>query len=176
MNNYVLNKSPAGSSSYKRVLHNDSRGIFTKIFSLDFLNQADVCNNIVEVNHSFTNKKGTIRGLHYQNPPDQEDKFIACVSGSIYQVAVNLNSDSDKYLSYDSYTISSNDGIVLYVPKGMAHGFQTLEDNVSMIYLHTSAYSITSDAGLNPFDPKIGIQWPMDLSIISEKDRNLELL
>jgi dTDP-4-dehydrorhamnose 3,5-epimerase len=130
----------------------------------------------VQFNHSATNKKGTIRGMHYQLPPFSEIKLIRCISGSVYDVIIDLRKDSPTFLKYAAVELSERNMLSLYIPQGFAHGFQTLEDNAQLIYHHTDFYTPGYEAGIRYNDPSVGISWPLPVSVITEKDLNHDLL
>ena len=149
----------------------DERGFFNRIFCQKELEaiQPDIV--IAQANHSMTKKKGTIRGIHFQYPPYAEMKIIRCIKGSIFDVAVDLQNDSPTFLQWHGEVLSAENMKALVIPKGCAHGFQSLEDDVEMIYMSTTPYSKEREGGIKCDDPRVGIQWPLPVTIISEKDR-----
>jgi len=151
----------------------DDRGFFNRIFcqkELEIIKPGIV---IAQVNHSMTKTKGTIRGMHFQYPPYAEMKIVRCVKGSIFDVAVDLRKDSPTFLQWHGEVLSAENMKALVVPEGCAHGFQSLEDDIEMVYMSTSPYCKEAESGIRYDDKKIKIQWPLPVTILSEKDRNL---
>ncbi|MFX0186799.1 MAG: dTDP-4-dehydrorhamnose 3,5-epimerase [Candidatus Hodarchaeota archaeon] len=154
----------------------DHRGMFARVFCKEEFKEISHDKEIVNINHSATKIKGSIRGMHFQNPPKAEIKIIKCIKGSIFDVAIDLRKNSPTFLKHHSEILSAKNMKMLYVPEGFAHGFQSLEDDVEMIYYTTEFYSPESENGVRYSDPKIAINWPLDVTDISEKDNNLKLL
>ena len=152
---------------------NDDRGFFTRAFCKKIFNKKKIQNNISQINFSFSKKRGTIRGLHLQKPPFQEMKIIYCINGAIYDVIVDLRNKSKTFKKYIGFKISSNDRIGIIIPKGCAHGFQTLKSNTEVIYFTTEYYNKSKETGINYLDPILKIKWPLKVSKISDKDFHL---
>jgi len=150
----------------------DDRGFFTRIFCRREFSDAGLDADFVQTNHSITHQKGTVRGLHYQHPPDMEAKVIRCIRGAVYDVAVDLRKNSPTYLRYYGVELSESNNRMIYIPRGFAHGFQTLDDHTSLIYQHSTYYRPGAEGGLRYDDPAIGIVWPVPVTMISEKDRS----
>jgi len=148
----------------------DQRGLFARFFCERELAQVIGDRKIVNVNFSQTLKKGSIRGMHFQRFPDAEMKFVRCIRGKIFDVAVDLRKDSPTYLHWYGVELSAENMNMLAVPEGFAHGFQALEDNVEIMYMVTAFYSPSCEGGLNHADPQIDIHWPLPITDISEKD------
>jgi dTDP-4-dehydrorhamnose 3,5-epimerase len=155
---------------------NDERGFFSRAFCKKVFVKKKILNNIRQINFSFSKKKGTIRGLHYQKKPFQEMKIIYCIKGEIYDVIVDLRKKSKTYKKYLGFKISADDRKGIIVPKGCAHGFQTLKSNSEVVYFTTEYYNKEKETGLNFLDSSIKIRWPLKVSKISEKDLNLPKL
>ena len=149
----------------------DNRGSFSRIFCENELSSV-LDFNIKQINHSVTSKSGTIRGLHFQYEPNSEIKVIKCVKGSVFDVVVDIRRNSETFLKVFSIELSELNNKIIFIPKGFAHGFQALEDNTELIYLHSSLYKPSNEGALNPVDRILDITWPEDISNISEKDRN----
>ena len=148
----------------------DQRGFFRRLYCYQkFSSFTNV--KIKQINHSFTKKRGTVRGLHYQIGNFKEDKFVICIQGKVFDVALDLRSKSKSFLKYKSTILSDSNNLVSFIPKGFAHGFQTLTNDVIMIYFHSNFYRASSEKIINVVDPKISIQWPLKISSISKKDR-----
>ncbi len=150
--------------------HSDTRGSFQKIFSAVDYSELGLSQNIKQINRSYSKKRGTIRGMHFQKWPYTEAKYVTCISGSIFDVAVDLRKNSKTFCCWSSQVLTSGKGQVFCIPPGFAHGFQTLEDNVEVLYLHTEEYVPNSEDGIAPNDPRIAIDWPLDVTIISDRD------
>ena len=154
----------------------DERGFFNRIFCQKELEVIRPDIVIAQINHSMTKQKGTIRGMHFQNPPHAEMKIVRCIKGSIFDVAVDLRKDSPTFLQWHGEELSAENMKAFVIPEGCAHGFQSLEDDVEMIYLHTQFYSKQSEGAIRYDEPKINIQWPLDHTVISEKDMSYPFL
>ncbi|MES2648336.1 MAG: dTDP-4-dehydrorhamnose 3,5-epimerase [Bacteroidota bacterium] len=153
-------------SDYKH----DDRGSFARLFcdeTLSFLLQKRA---IKQINHSINLKAGLVRGMHYQNPPFSEMKLVRCIKGCVFDVAVDLRKSSDGFLQIHTEILKAGDGKMMVIPEGFAHGFQALEDESELLYLHTEAYHPEAEKGLNPEDPMLSIKWPMPVDGLSERD------
>jgi len=150
--------------------HLDDRGFFARSFCKNEFAQLGLNNDIVQINNSLSKHKGTLRGLHYQVFPKQEDKIIRCIKGAIYDVVIDLRSESETFLEWFGLELSEANRKALFVPKGFAHGYLTLADNSELFYLSTEYYSAESEKGVRWDDPKFNIEWPIDITEISEKD------
>ena len=149
----------------------DKRGIFTKIFSQDKFKEVSNF-NIKQVNISSSYKKGSFRGLHYQSGRFAEKKIVFCLKGKIMDFIVNVDKKSDEYLKVLSIELSSKKKNGLLIPASFAHGFITLEQNTTIIYLHDKEYNQKKENGICYNDPSIKIKLPIKISSISEKDKN----
>jgi len=154
----------------------DHRGKFARMYCQNELKQIGHYKQIVQINHSLTRKRGAIRGMHFQNPPKTEIKMVRCLRGSVFDVIVDLRRDSDTFLQWYGEILSVDNLKMMYVPEGFAHGFQTLEENTELLYLHTEFYSPEHEGGLVYNDPMLGIEWPLETTEISEKDQKYPLL
>jgi dTDP-4-dehydrorhamnose 3,5-epimerase len=130
----------------------------------------------VQQNASTSTSRGTIRGLHFQRPPHAEAKLIRCLRGRILDVIVDLRAASSSAMRHEAFELSAENGLMLYVPKGFAHGFQTLTDDVEVTYLVSARYAPEAEGGLRHDDPKLSIAWPLPVSVISPKDAGWPLL
>jgi dTDP-4-dehydrorhamnose 3,5-epimerase len=150
----------------------DERGFFNRIFCQKELEiiRPDIV--IAQVNHSMTKQKGSIRGMHFQNPPYAEMKIVHCIKGSIFDIAVDLRKDSPTFLQWHGEVLSAKNMKALVIPEGCAHGFQSLEDDIEMIYMSTSPYCKEAERGIPYNESKVGIQWPVPVTVLSEKDKN----
>jgi|TARA_B110000263_G_scaffold239522_1_gene241821 dTDP-4-dehydrorhamnose 3,5-epimerase len=158
--------------------HEDARGYFSETYNKENLSDVDVNLDFKQDNHAFSYAKGTIRGLHFQIPPFDQDKLIRVVSGAIYDVAVDIRSNSPTFGHYVSAIIDSKKWNQILVPSGFAHGLCTLEPNTEVIYKVNNYYSHQHDKGILWNDPEIDIDWPVPDSgaVLSEKDLKLPLL
>ncbi len=150
----------------------DERGHFSRLFCANELIDIGFDKQIVQINHSFTKQKGSIRGLHFQKPPFSETKIIKCLRGKVFDVMVDMRLDSPTYLKCYSLVLSPEANNAVLIPEGFAHGFQTLKANSELLYLHTAFYTPNTEGGLRYNDPKLKINWPLPLTQISERDKN----
>lgn len=154
----------------------DDRGLFARTFCKNEFQQIGHTKEFVQFNHSVTTHKGSIRGMHYQLPPFSEIKLIRCIRGKVFDVIIDIREGSPTFLQHFSIELSEDNRLLLYIPEGFAHGFQTLEDNAQLIYHHTSFYQPGYEGGIRFSDPAVGINWPLQVTRISEKDSNYEFL
>lgn len=150
----------------------DDRGYFSRIFAKEELRKHGIIFNIVHGNRSLTKDKGVVRGLHYQRYPKQEDKIVHCVQGKIFDVAVDLRKKSKTYGQWMGEILSSDNKKMLLVPKGFAHGFQSLQKNCLVEYFVTQYYAPAFESGFRWSDPYFSIDWPIKPAIVSEKDNS----
>lgn len=149
----------------------DSRGYFERLFCEEDFAKIGLAKKIVNINHTYTKQKGTIRGFHFQYPPSSETKIVMCLKGSVYDVAVDLRKGSPTFLGWHSQVLSAEKRNMLLIPEGFAHGFQTLEDDVELLYLHTGFYSEQLEGGLLYNDPKINVSWALEPIEVSQRDK-----
>jgi dTDP-4-dehydrorhamnose 3,5-epimerase len=154
----------------------DSRGFFSRFFCAEELRECGFARPIAQINHTLTRRRGTVRGLHYQRPPDAEDKFVSCLRGEVFDVAVDLRQGSPTFLRWHGEILSAANRKSLLVPRGFAHGFQTLADDCELLYLHSHPYVPQAEGALNAADPLLAIPWPLAFADISERDRSHALL
>lgn len=172
----VESLSLAGLKLIRRQRVSDARGFLSRIFCAEELAVAGWTKPIAQINHSRTSQRGTVRGLHYQMATNAEMKLVSCIRGAIWDVAIDLRSNSPTFLQSYAQTLSADNGYAMLVPEGFAHGFQTQTDDCELIYLHTATYSPQEEAGLRFNDPSLAIPWPMSVSVISERDQSHPLL
>lgn len=151
-------------------LREDERGFFARYFCEKEFSKAGLNTRWVQINNSMSHDVGTLRGLHFQHPPNAEVKLVRCIRGSIWDVVVDLRKDSATYGNWYGATLSEKNRTMMYVPKGLAHGFVTIEPNSEIIYLVSDFYAPDSEGTLIWNDPDVGIQWPIKPDVISEKD------
>ena len=154
----------------------DNRGNFYRVFCQNELKAIGFNKNILQINQSTNLRRGSIRGMHFQHPPKTEIKLVKCLVGKIFDVAVDIRRKSPTFLQWYSEILSAENMKTIYIPEGFAHGFQTLEDNCEILYLHSEFYSIEHEDGLRYNDPALKIKWPLELTEISERDKNHPLI
>lgn len=177
MDKIKLTETPLkGAFLLKPNKYEDHRGSFSRVFCRNEFSEIFSNNEIVQINHSITVKKGSVRGLHFQYPPNAEIKIIKCIKGKVFDVIVDVRENSPTFLSWYGVILSCQNMKSIYIPKGFAHGFQTMESNTELLYLHSEVYEQANEGGLNPNDPSLNIKWPMDISNISEKDQKSKLI
>ena len=154
----------------------DDRGWFSRFYCKDEFSKKGITKIFVQFNHSFNRYKGTLRGMHYQNPPKADAKLIRCISGSVYDVIVDLRSGSPTFLKWIAVELSARNRKMIYIPEGFAHGFQTLEDNAELIYHHSEFYEPTQEGAIRYNDELINIKWPEEVLHVSDRDKNHPLL
>ena len=152
--------------------HEDQRGFFGRIFDAKEFQKRGLNTEFVQANLSHSVKKGTIRGIHFQITPYEEDKLIRCIKGKGFNVITDLRLNSPTFGKADGFEISADNFAARYIPQGCANGTQILEDNTDLFYLATQYYSPKSESGIKWNDPFFKIKWPLDITEISEKDQN----
>ena len=157
-------------------LKQDHRGFFARTFCAQEFAIHNLKPAVVQCNLAFNYSKGTLRGMHYQVSPATETKLIRCTQGAIYNVIIDLRPESKTYLQYIGVELTAKNRRALYVPEMFAHGYQTLTDDTEVTYQVSEYYTPNRERGLRYDDPLIGIEWPMPISEISEKDTNWSLL
>jgi len=177
MEDFIVEDLPFnGLKLIKRRFKNDNRGFFSKLYCTDQLSVHGFSKPVLQINHSFSTIKGTIRGMHYQINPYGDTKLVNLIRGEIVNVVVDLRIKSPTYLKSYSIKLTEGEGVGILIPYGFAQGFQTLADNTELIYCHSQEYHKDLDRGLNPFDPTLSINWPFPVSNISERDKSHQLI
>jgi dTDP-4-dehydrorhamnose 3,5-epimerase len=148
----------------------DHRGSFYKLYSQTQMESLGLNFNVAQINLSITKEAGTIRGMHYQKTPHNEIKLVRCIRGKIFDVVIDIRRNSPTYLDHQSFFLDEFSNSVLLVPAGCAHGFQVIEGPAEVIYAHSEDYKPEFEAGINPSDPRIDIEWPLKPRNISERD------
>ncbi len=154
----------------------DERGSFTRWYCEEVLKDILRGRKVVQANHSTTASVGAIRGLHFQHPPYAETKLIRCIRGAVFDVVVDLRTNSETYLQVFSVELREGDDRLLKVPEGCAHGFQVLECDSELLYLHTQPYAPAFEGGLRYNDPAVAIEWPLAVVDVSDRDLNHPLI
>ncbi len=149
----------------------DERGFFARTFCTRELGEHGLETNFVQHSVSGSARKGTLRGMHFQNEPHSEVKIVTCLKGAILDVIVDLRPDSHAFRKWQGFKLTGENRHRLYIPRGFAHGFQTLTDDVEVGYLISAFYEPTAASGVRHNDPAFGIAWPLPVTVISDKDR-----
>ena len=148
----------------------DERGWFARYFCMDEFKQIGHTKPWLQMNHSATNKKGSLRGMHYQLPPFSEIKLVRCVAGAVFDAIIDLRKESFTFLQWFGAELSAENKKMMYIPEGFAHGFQCLTDNCELLYHHSEYYKPNVEAGIRYDDQRINIRWPLPVTIISMRD------
>lgn len=165
-----LETLPMGLALVRRSVHADTRGIFERLFSPDELTAwSDF--TVRQVNHTRTSLVGAARGLHAQSGATPETKIVTCIRGSVFDVAVDIRPDSPTCGQWHGVELSADSGTSFVIPPGFAHGFQVLEENSELLYVHNAPYDRPSEVRLSLLDPDVQISWPLAIGDISDADR-----
>lgn len=148
----------------------DVRGFFARVFCEAEFAAHGLETRFVQANHSRSAHRGTLRGMHFQRAPHRETKVVRVVRGALLDVIIDLRVDSPSYGSWEAFELTADNGRMLYVPAGFAHGFQTLADDTEVTYQVSAAYAPDSEGGVRWDDRAFGIDWPLPVSVISDKD------
>jgi len=154
----------------------DNRGFFALLWSREEFSLRGLNERVVQANISFNRQRGTLRGLHFQMEPNQEAKLVRCTAGAIYDVIADLRPGSPTFRRWTAVELTSRNRLMLYVPAGFAHGFQTLEDDTEIAYQISEYYHPESASGVRWDDPVLSVRWPLPVTVLSERDRKLPLL
>ena len=149
----------------------DARGWFERAYCFDTFAELGIdktLKTINQINRSFTVQKGSVRGMHFQNAPFAETKFVSCLRGEVFDVAVDLRAKSPTFLQWHGEILSADNQRSLLIPEGFAHGFQTLSVDCEMLYLHTQKFDSASSSGVNPLDLRLAINWPLPITEMTE--------
>jgi dTDP-4-dehydrorhamnose 3,5-epimerase len=156
----------------QRQVLGDARGFLARLFCAEELAPLGWYGPIAQINHTYTERQGTVRGMHYQNPPHSEMKLVTCLRGQVWDVAVDLRIDSPTYLQWHAQLLSAENHCSYLIPAGFAHGFQALTNGVELLYCHSMPYTPSADAGVHALDPHLAIAWPQPITCMSERDRS----
>ncbi len=154
----------------------DERGFFSRFFCADELRDAGFDRPVAQINQTLTRRQGAIRGLHFQHPPHAEVKIVSCLRGSVLDVAVDLREGSPTFLRWHGQVLSADNARSLLIPRGFAHGFQALEPDCELLYLHSAPYAASAEGALHHSDPALAIAWPLPVTDVSERDRTHPLI
>jgi len=158
------------------LVRSDKRGSFSRIFAAEEFESRGLEHRLVHVNEAVNEHVGTLRGLHYQEAPHAEDKLVRCLSGAIHDVVVDMREDSPTYRETFGIDLDAASGLQLYIPKGFAHGYQVLRAHTRLNYFCTAPYAPSAETGLRWDDPALGIEWPLEPTLMSERDLHWKLL
>ncbi len=150
--------------------HEDRRGFFARTYCRRELEERGLDPTVVQCNISVNHQRGTVRGMHYQAPPYEEIKLVRCTSGAIWDVIVDVRPDSAAFKRHLGVELTAENRLSLYIPAGLAHGFQTLEDETEVFYQMSEFYHPEGARGIRWNDPAFEIEWPSPISVISERD------
>jgi dTDP-4-dehydrorhamnose 3,5-epimerase len=159
-----------GLKRVERIPVGDDRGFLARLFCEAALAAAGWKGPVAQVNHTWTRKQGTIRGMHFQRAPHAEMKLISCLRGVVLDVAVDLRADSPTLLQWHAEEISAKNKRALLIPEGFAHGFQTMSDDCELLYFHSALYAPEAEGGIHPEDPALAIDWPLPVTVLSDRD------
>jgi dTDP-4-dehydrorhamnose 3,5-epimerase len=160
----------AGLYCLQQAVHADERGRFARLFCEGSLAAFGQPLHVRQINHSRTALRGTVRGLHFQHPPQAESKLICCLRGAVWDVAVDVRRSSPTFLYWHAERLEAGDGRSLLLPPGFAHGFQALSDDAELLYLHSADYAPDYEDGLLADDPRLAIDWPLPIAQRSARD------
>ncbi|MCV3766978.1 dTDP-4-dehydrorhamnose 3,5-epimerase family protein [Rhizobium sp. TRM95796] len=160
----------------KRKRLADDRGHLSRLFDAEGLTAYGWLGGIAQVNETVTLKRGTARGFHFQKPPVADAKLVTCLRGAVLDVAVDIRKGSPTFLQHFAAELTADNCASLLIPEGFAHGFQALSDDVQLLYAHSAPYQAESEGALNLADPRLGVDWPLPLANLSERDRTHPLL
>lgn len=153
----------------------DNRGSFSRFFCKKTLSELSKNINIVQINSSYSKTAGTVRGLHFQSFPSQESKFVRCIKGKIFDVIVDIRKESKTFGKWQSIILDSKTQNMVFIPSGYAHGFQTLLPDCEILYLHTDYHEPELECGFHYNSKDLKINWPLDVTQISDRDKKLEI-
>ncbi len=154
----------------------DHRGAFARLFCGRELDKAIGGRHIEQINHSRTAAVGAVRGLHFQHAPHAEMKLVRCLRGRVWDVAVDLRAGSATFLQWHAQELSAANALMLVIPEGCAHGFQVLEPDSELLYLHTAGYTPSAEGSVRFDDPAVSVTWPLPATDLSERDKKHPLL
>ena len=161
-----------GSFLIDLVPFTDERGWFARTYCKNEFAAIGHDKEWLQLNHSFTSKQGTVRGMHYQLAPFTEIKLVRCIAGAVFDVIVDIRKESSTFLQWFGAELSAQNKKMIYIPEGFAHGFQCLTDNCELLYHHTEYYKPNVEAGIHYKDSKIKIEWPLPVTVISQRDKS----
>lgn len=165
-----------GLKLVERNLLGDSRGFLVRMFCAEELGAVGWHKPVAQINHTYTAKRGTVRGMHFQQSPHSEMKLVSCIRGKVWDVAVDVRAGSKTFLHWHAEELSADNLRAMLIPEGFAHGFQALSDDAELLYCHTAAHCAEAEAGLNVRDTGLAIEWPIEITELSDKDARHPML
>lgn len=159
-----------GAYTIAPEMNSDNRGAFGRLFCRKELKKVLPDFEIAQINLSVNKNTGTLRGLHFQHHPKAEIKIVKCIKGAVYDVIVDIRKSSPTFLKSHSIELTENNNKMIYIPKGFAHGFQVLKPDSQLLYFHSEYYSTGFEGALHYNDPQLAIDWPLQVSDISDRD------
>ena len=168
----LIETSISGVWIIESTASQDNRGSFSRFFCTREMQTIVGSRTIVQINRSMTHSVGAVRGLHYQQPPHTEMKIVRCLKGRVFDVAVDLRQGSPTFLEWTSVELTSANRLAFVIPEGCGHGFQVLEADSELLYLHTAFYTPDAEGAVRCDDPKIGVNWPLEPTDLSMRDLN----
>jgi len=170
--NMLIEETPLGGAYLLRIeRHTDDRGFFARTWCAHELEERGLIARVTQSNTSFNESSGTLRGMHFQAPPFSEAKIVRCTKGAIYDVIVDIRANSPTFRQWFGVELNDDNRDSLYIPKGFAHGFITLQDHTEVVYLMSDFYVPSASRGFRHDDPAFAIKWPCDALHLSEKDK-----
>jgi dTDP-4-dehydrorhamnose 3,5-epimerase len=166
----------AGLQVVQRRRLEDPRGFLSRIFCADELASAGFTRPVAQVNQTLTRQRGAVRGLHFQYPPHAEDKFVSCLRGEVFDVAVDLRRGSPTFMQWHAERLSAENQRSLLIPQGFAHGFQALREDCELLYMHSMPYAPGAEGALNVHDAALAIAWPLPIADLSPRDASHPLV
>jgi dTDP-4-dehydrorhamnose 3,5-epimerase len=171
MSRFTVSDTPiAGVKVVTRKRIGDARGFLARLFCAEELAAFGWRKPIAQINHTFTQARGAVRGMHFQRPPHAEMKLVSCIRGQVWDVAVDLRKCSPTFLQWHAELLSEDNDRALLIPEGCAHGFQVQSDAAELLYLHSAPYVSDAEGGVNPCDERLAIRWPLAIAQLSARD------
>jgi len=166
----IVETSIPGVCVMESTTFEDNRGAFSRLFCARELQPVLEQRAVAQINHSMTHSVGAVRGLHYQRPPHAETKIVRCLKGRVFDVAVDLRQGSPTFLKWTAVELTPENHLAFVIPEGCAHGFQVLEADSELLYLHTAFYTPDAEGAVRFDDPRIGVNWPLAPTDLSARD------
>jgi dTDP-4-dehydrorhamnose 3,5-epimerase len=177
MSRFNLRLTPIqGLLVVERMPFRDERGFFCRLFCSEQFAEIGFAQGVSQIGNSLTRERGSVRGLHFQRSPHDDAKFVSCLAGEVFDVAVDTRPNSPTYLQWHGEILSAQNFRSMLIPGGFAHGFQTLTEDCQLIYLHDKPHAPASEGGLHALDPRLSIEWPQPISVMSKRDCGFPLL
>jgi len=168
----IIETGIGGLRIVERQRLGDERGFLSRLFCAEELASAGWDKPVAQINHTWTQARGTVRGLHFQRPPHAEMKLVTCLRGAVWDVGLDLRAGSPTFLQWRAVELSAGNGRAFLIPEGFAHGFQALTDDCELLYLHSAPYATQAEGGLSATDPALGIDWPLPITLRSGRDEH----